>query len=150
MASSQTVFFLLESNFRNIQGGLPYGALAGAYVNATLLDGVGVIRSVDIMETKYIVVQLAKKCQTVAKPSPTRGLASKRKKDSDVDIIWVRQLSAIPIFSEHIATTLLRHFGTMANLREALRDPKNFPVIPLSRGACLGRARIDKLVEVLL
>ena len=119
-------------------------------MNATLLDGVGVIRSVDIMETKYIVVQLAKKCQTVAKPSPTRGLASKRKKDSDVEIIWVRQLSAIPTFSEHIATTLLRHFGTMANLREALRDPKNFPVIPLSRGACLGRARIDKLVEVLL
>ena len=119
-------------------------------MNATLLDGVGVIRSVAIMETKYIVVQLAKKCQTVAKPSPTRGLASKRKKDSDVEIIWVRQLSAIPTFSEHIATTLLGNFGTMANLREALRDPKNFPVIPLSRGACLGRARIDKLAEVLL
>ncbi len=62
----------------------------------------------------------------------------------------MRQLGGIPTFSEPIATMLLRQFGTMADLREALRDPKNFPVVPLSRGACLGRARIDKLVEVLL
>ena len=119
-------------------------------MNAALVTGVHAIRTVDLMETKYIVVQLAKKCQTFAKLGPARGLVSKRKKDSDVEVIWVRQLSAIPTFSEHIANTLLGHFGTMTNLREALRDPKNFPVIPLSRGACLGRARIDKLAEVLL
>ena len=118
-------------------------------MNATLLDGVDVIRSMDIVETKYLVVQLAKKCQLTSQP-PTRGLASKRKKDCDVEVIWVRQLCTIPIISENIATTLMRHFGTMANLREALRDPKSFPVIPLSRGACLGRARIEKLAAVLL
>ena len=65
LASSQTVFFLLEGNFRNIQGGLPYGSLAGAYVNAALLDGVHVIRTVDIIATKYIVVQLAKKLSLI-------------------------------------------------------------------------------------
>ena len=118
-------------------------------MNATLLDGVDVIRSMDIVETKYLVVQLAKKCQVNSQP-PTRGLASKRKKDCDVEVIWVRQLCSIPTISENIATTLMRHFGTMASLREALRDPKNFPVIPLSRGTCLGRARIEKLAAVLL
>ena len=146
----QTVFIILEGNFRNVQGGLPYGALLGAYVNTTLLDGVHAIRTVDLLETKYVIMQLAKKCDTVAKLGPTRGLVSKRKKDSDVEVIWVRQLSAIPTFSEHIANTLLGHFGTMTNLREALRDPRIVPVNPLSRGACLGRARIDKLAEVLL
>ena len=118
-------------------------------MNATLLDGVDAIRSIDIVETKYLVVQLAKKCQLTSQP-PTRGLASKRKKDNDLEIIWVRQLATIPTISENIAAAILREFGTMASLREALRDPKSFPVIPLSRGACLGRARIEKLAEVLL
>ena len=118
-------------------------------MNATLLDGVDVIRSMDIVETKYLVVQLAKKCQVTSQP-PMRGLASKRKKDCEVEVIWVRQLCTIPTISENIATTLMRHFGTMASLREALRDPKSFPVIPLSRGACLGRARLEKLAAVLL
>ena len=84
-------------------------------MNATLLDGVDVIRSMDIVETKYLVVQLANKCQVNSQP-PTRGLASKRKKDCEVEVIWVRQLSTIPTISENIATTLMNHFGTMASL----------------------------------
>ena len=148
MSSGEKVFYIIEGDLRPPQC-LPYCALAGAYVNACLLDGVDVIRSVDIVETKYLVVQLAKKCQVTSQP-PMRGLASKRKKDCDVEVIWVRQLTTIPTISENIATTLMRHFGTMASLREALRDPKNFPVIPLSRGTTLGRARIEKLAAVLL
>ena len=118
-------------------------------MNATLLDGVDVIRSMDIVETKYLVVQLAKKCQLTSQP-PTRGLASKRKKDNDLEVIWVRQLATIPTISENIAAAILRGFGTLGSLREALREPKNFPVIPLSRGTTLGRARIEKLAAVLL
>ena len=86
-------------------------------MNATLLDGVDVIRSMDIVETKYLVVQLAKKCQVNSQPH-TRGLASKRKKDCEVEVIWVRQLCTIPTISENIATTLMRPFGTMASLRD--------------------------------
>ena len=148
MSSGEKVFYLIEGDLRPPQC-LPYGALAGAYVNACLLDGVDVIRSVDIVETKYLLVQLAKKCQVTSQP-PMWGLASKRKKDCEVEVIWVRQLCTIPTISENIATTLMRHFGTMASLREALRDPKNFPIVHLSRGTTLGRARIDKLAAVLL
>ena len=146
------MFYVFEGNFRS-RAELPYAALVGAFVNTTLRGGVQVLRTVDIVETKYLLVQLAKKCQTVANVATLpaqRGLASKRKKDSDVDVIWVRQLATIPTISEHIATALLKQFVTMGNLREALRDPKNFPVVHLSRGTTLGRARIDKLAAVLL
>ena len=142
------MFYVFEGDFRS-RAELPYAALVGAFVNTTLRDGVQVLRTVDIVETKYLLVQLAKKSQSVA-TLPHRGLASKRKKDCDVDVIWVRQLATIPAISEHIATALLKQFVTMGNLREALRDPKNFPVVHLSRGTTLGRARIDKLAAVLL
>ena len=148
VSSGHKVFYVFEGDFRS-RAELPYAALVGAFVNTTLRDGVQVLRTVDIVETKYLLVQLAKKSQSVA-TLPHRGLASKRKKDCDVDVIWVRQLATIPTISEHIATALLKQFVTMGNLREALRDPKNFPVVHLSRGTTLGRARIDKLAAVLL
>jgi ERCC4-type nuclease len=128
---------------------LPYGALFGAYANASLLEGVAVLRTVNIEETKYLIVSLAKKCQTMSK-HPSRGLASKRKKDGDVETIWIRQLTCVPTISESIAVALLKHFGTLSGLREALRGPASFPVVPLSRSASLGKARIAKLAEVLL
>ena len=144
----QQVFYILEGDFREVKG-LPYGALVSAYVNAALLEDVDVIRTASIHETKYVLVSLAKKCQTMSK-NPSRGLASKRKKDGDVETIWIRQLTCVPTISESIAVALLNHFGTLSDLREALRDPLSFPVVPLSRSASLGKARIAKLAEVLL
>ena len=38
----------------------------------------------------------------------------------------------------------------MAALREALSNPESFPVVQLSRGACLGKKRLAKLATVLL
>ena len=112
------MFYVFEGDFRN-RAELPYAALVGAFVNTTIRDGVQVLRTVDIVETKYLLMQLARKCQSVAALPAQRGLASKRKKDCDVDVIWVRQLATIPTISEHIATALLKQFVTMGNLREA-------------------------------
>ena len=44
LCSGMTVFYILEGDFRNADA-LPYGALVGAYVNASLLEGVRVFRT---------------------------------------------------------------------------------------------------------
>ena len=68
----------------------------------------------------------------------------------DTRNIWIRQLACIPTVSEHIAATLIDHFGSMSALREALNSPETFPVVQLSRGACVGKKRVAKLATVLL
>ena len=77
-------------------------------------------------------------------------VTSKHKKEDDTGNIWIRQLACIPTVSEHIAATLIDHFGSMAALREALNNPETFPIVQLSRGACLGKKRVAKLATVLL
>ena len=128
MCSGMTIFYVLEGDFRNADV-LPYGALLGAYTNASLLEGVKVFRTSSIEETKFLIFTLARKCQATSK-TPSQGLVSKRKKESSLENIWVRQLACIPTISESIATAILRHFGTLANIREALQQPLHFPKIP--------------------
>ena len=148
LCSGLTVFYILEGDFRNTDV-LPYAAVVGAYANASLLEGVKVFRTLNIEETKFLIFTLAKKCQATSN-TPTRALVSKRKKADSLENIWIRQLASVPTISESIAVAILQHFGTMSQLREALQDPRNFPPVPLSRGACLGKARIEKLRVVLL
>ena len=149
LSSGLKIFYVLEGDFRNVAA-LPYSALVGAYLNASLLEGVEVFRTLNIQETKFLICTLAKKCQTNSN-TPARGLVSKRKKENSLENIWIRQLACVPTISESIAVAILQHFGTMSQLREALQDPRqNFPSVPLSRGTCLGKARIEKLREVLL
>ena len=148
LCSGLTVFYILEGDFRNADV-LPYAAVVGAYANASLLEGVKVFRTLNIEETKFLIFTLAKKCQATSN-TPTRALVSKRKKADSLENIWIRQLASVPTISESIAVAILQHFGTMSQLREALQDPRNFPPVPLSRGACLGKARIEKLRVVLL
>ena len=81
---------------------------------------------------------------------PLGVVSSKRKKENDVRNMWVRELASIPTTSEHTAATLLDHFGSMAALREALNNRETFPIVQLSRGACLGKKRVAKLATVLL
>ena len=81
---------------------------------------------------------------------PLRVVSSKSKKEDDTRNIWIRQLACIPTISEHIAATLIDHFGSMAALREALNNPETFPIVQLSRGACIGKNRLAKLATVLL
>ena len=80
---------------------------------------------------------------------PLGVVSSKRKKEDDTRNIWIRQLACIPTISEHIAATILDHFGSMSALREALRSPET-PVVHLSRSACVGKKRVAKLATVLL
>ena len=149
-SSGLHVFYILEGDFKAVRG-LPYGAIVGAYSNLLLHQGIAtVIRTADIFETKFVLTQLASKCQGVAKPMPLGVVSSKRKKEDDTRNIWIRQLACIPTISEHIAATILDHFGSMSALREALRSPETFPVVHLSRSACVGKKRVAKLATVLL
>ena len=149
-SSGLHVFYILEGDFKGVVG-LPYGALVGAYTNLLLHPSIRtVLRTANIYETKFVLTQLASKCQGVAKPMPLGVVSSKRKKEDDTRNIWIRQLACIPTISEHIAATILDHFGSMSALREALSNLETFPVVHLSRGACLGKKRLAKLATVLL
>ena len=149
-SSGLHVFYILEGDYKAVQG-IPYGTLLGAYSNLLLQPGITtVVRTTDIYETKFVLTQLASKCQGVAKPMPLGVVSSKRKKEDDTRNIWIRQLACIPTISEHIAATILDHFGSMSALREALRSPETFPVVHLSRSACVGKKRVAKLATVLL
>ena len=149
VSSGLHVFYILEGGFKGVQG-LPYGALVGAYTTLLLHPNIAsVCRTTDIAETKFVLTQLAQKCHVVTKPESLGVVSSKRKKDDDIRNIWIRQLACIPSISEHIAATLLDHFGSMSALREALSNPETFPIVQLSRGACLGKKRIAKLATVL-
>ena len=148
--SGLQIFYILEGDFKGVEG-LPYGALVGAYTNLLLHPSITTaLRTANIYETKFVLTQLAQKCQGVAKPMPLGVVSSKRKKEDDTRNVWIRQLACIPTISEHIAATLLDHFGSMAALREALSNPETFPVVHLSRGACLGKKRLAKLATVLV
>ena len=81
---------------------------------------------------------------------PLGVVSSKRKKDDDTRNIWIRQLACVPTISEHIAATILDHFGSMSALREALSSPETFPVVQLSRDSCLGKKRIARLATILV
>ena len=149
-SSGLHVFYILEGDCNGVQG-LSYGALSGAYSNFLLRPSITtVVRTTDIFGTKFVLTQLAQKCQTIAKPMPLGVVSSKRKKEDDTRNLWIRQLACIPTISEHIAATLLDHFGSMSALREALSNPDTFPVVQLSRGSCFGKKRICKLATILL
>lgn len=149
-SSGLHIFYIMEGGFKGAEG-LPYGALVGAYTSLVLHPGItSVLRTASIYETKFVLTQLAQKCQSVAKPMPLGVVSSKRRKEDDTRNIWIRHLACIPSVSEHIAATLIDHFGSMSALREALSNPEAFPVVQLSRDACLGKKRIAKLATILL
>ena len=54
----------------------------------------------------------------------------------------------VPMISEGIARAIMKHFGNLTDLREALKAPKDFPEIHISPTMRLGKARISKLAEV--
>ena len=70
---------------------------------------------------------------------------SKRKRDSDRETCFLRQLMCIPSISEKIARKLLEEFGTLPALQRAAADIGNFPKVRLDERTCLGKARVEKL-----
>ena len=139
--------YIVEGNFKDAR--FSYESLAGAVMDAVLHDEIYLFRTWDLEETKHLLQQLVKKMPALlqGKAKNEATLVSKRKKDSAVEHIWVKMLACIPTFSESVCRAIMKHFGTLAELQEHLRDVKNFPRIALNPKECLGPARINKLAE---
>ena len=137
---------IIEGDLRNTS--LPYKSMLGAVVNCELRNTAHVFRTWDINETAHLLAHLVQKMPVVP-GTPTGFGTSKRKRDSDPHVCWMRQLMCIPTISEKIARKLLNEFGSLAQLQDALRSDE-FPSIRLDERACLGTARRDKLAEYLL
>ena len=138
--------FIIEGDLRTTT--LPYKSLLGAVVNCELRDTAHVFRTWDVNETAHLLTHLAQKMQAVH-AAPSGFVTAKRKRDSDPDICWMRQLMCIPSISEKIARKLLDEFGSLPQLQDALRSDE-FPCIRLDERACLGAARRDTLAKYLL
>ena len=140
------VVFIIEGNLQTVN--FPFESLLGAVVSAELREGTHVFRTWNMNETARLLKHLESKMQA-ASYAPVDALAtSKRRKDNIVENIWIRQIACIPTFSETIARALLTHFGSMGDLRDALRSDR-FPEVQINAsGTVLGRARLKKLREV--
>ena len=151
LSSGCQIFYILEGSFKETRW-LSYGSLLGAYTKVSLLPNLKVLRSTDIYETKFMLMQLVQRCEAryTDQRFSNQLCTSKRKKDDDVRNIWIRQIACIPTFSEHIATALVDHFESISALRDALREPPTFPVVLLRNGSKLGKKRIARLSSVLL
>ena len=127
---------------------MPYKSMLGAVVNCELRDSTLLFRTWDINETAHLLSHLVHKMQALHAP-PSGFATSKRKRDSDPNVVWTRQLMCIPTISEKIARKLLNEFGSLPQLQDALRSDE-FPSIRLDERTCLGKARRDKLAKYLL
>ena len=78
----------------------------------------GASSPIDVNETAHLLTHLAQKMQAVH-AAPSRFVTAKRKRDSDPDICWMRQLMCIPSISEKIARKLLDEFGLLPQLQDA-------------------------------
>ena len=148
LKSGCTVVYIIEGDLRKAK--FTYDAMVGVCVSTTLRDDVCLHRTSDISETKSVIEHLATKFQSmVAPPKVLAGITCKRKKDSSAETIWVRQLMCVPMISESVATAIMKHFGTMGELQQALRgNLRDFPEVRISPTSCLGATRVRKLAEV--
>jgi len=122
--------------------------LLGALVNLELM-GVHVFRTWSLPETKDLLQHLLTKMQSSPSTPMQTLVTNKRRKFSEPNTIWIRQIACIPTFSESIARAILQHFnGSMRELCEALGAPAQFPDVPISATGRLGKARIAKLKEI--
>ena len=72
-----------------------------------------------------VVKQLIKKCRVP--PGIPNGVQmpramTKRKRDADKNLVYLRQLMCIPSVSEGVAKKLQERFGSLPALQEALAD----------------------------
>ena len=150
--SGHQVVYLLEGDFRD--AGVLYPNLLGAWMNSELRRNCCVFRTIDLEETALVLRGLMAKLEHAPSyAAPTNGLAapqlSKRKRNEDDNVVFLRVLMCVPSISEAVARKLAEHFGNLAQLQEALRSSK-FPTIQLSGKTALGKARIAKLSKYLL
>ncbi len=148
------IFFIIEGDLRDCEGvGIPYNGLWSACLNTELRKSSHLIRTWDVNETAAVVRLLVQKGGSP--PAIPSGVApktalTKRKRDADAGLVFMRQLMCIPTVSENVARKLHDEFRTLAQLQKALLSPKTFPKIELDGKRRLGKVRIEKLAAYLL
>ena len=147
-AQYDKIFWLVEGGFEGQT--ISPESLWGACINMSLRSKSSFIRTLDVNETAFVVTQLARKCHAppglptgVQMPAPM----TKRKRDADKNLVYLRQLMCIPSVSEGVAKKLQEHFASLPALQEALADLNTFPLIRLNEKTCIGKARLQKLRE---
>ena len=146
-ATGHRIVILVEGDLRN--GGFPQKSLMGAVINASMRKGFTVYRTWDVYETAFLLKLLVDKmaCWGSSCPQISSGLVlSKRKRDADN--CHLRMLTCIPSISENVAEALLKHFGDLPSLQEALSDGERFPTISLGK-TTIGKARVTTLRKYL-
>ena len=73
----------------------------------------------------------------------------KRKRESDMETCWIRQLMCVPSVSENVARCLLEQFGSLAGLQRALSDLESFPRVQIGERS-IGKARLALLRKYLV
>ena len=149
-ANYAAIFFFVEGDLRG--QALPHKSLLGACLNAQLRRTSHLVRTVNVEETAVVVRLLAQKGGSPCGLPPSLGpprAGSKRQRDAEVETCWARQLMCVPSISERIARALLRHFGSLPALQQALGDLQSFPRVRLSERECLGETRLKTLAAYL-
>lgn len=149
-ATGLRVFFVIEGDLRWL--GM-YDSMMGAMVNANLRSSC-LFRTWDLEETMTLVLHLERKLQKCPPPSVVaaglRPPQSKRQRESEASCVFTRQLMCVPTVSERIAMSLVKQFGDLESLQDALRDVGSFPRIQIGDKTFLGKARIGTLAKHLL
>ena len=149
-ATGHRVFFVIEGDLRFLDG--MYASMMGAMINSNLRGNSRAFRTWDVEETAHLVLSLVKKLQNCPPPVVSAsGLRpphqSKRQRESEAENVFARQLMCVPSVSERIAVTLVKHFGDVEALQDALRDTQTFPKVKIGEKTYLGKARIAKLAK---
>ena len=145
------IFWLVEGSFEG--HAISPESLWGACINMSLRSDSHFIRTLSVHETAFVVKQLIRKCHALP-PGIPNGVQmpapmTKRKRDADKNLVYLRQLMCIPSVSEGVAKKLQAHFDSLPALQEALVDIDAFPSIRLNEKSCIGKARLLKLREYL-
>ena len=72
---------------------------------------------------------------------------TKRKRDQDKRMVYVRMLQCVPTISERVACRIEEHFKSLPALQHALQDLNTFPEIRLDKRQRLGKTRLELLRE---
>ena len=149
-AGYRQIFWFVEGDLR--LHSVPHQSMLGACVNMALREHSVLIRTQCVEETAAIVRQLISKVPD--RPGIPSGAApaaplTKRKRDQNVQLIYLRMLQCIPTVSERVARKLIQHFDSLPALQHALGDLSTFPEIRLDDRQCLGKSRLKALKSYL-
>ena len=106
------------------------------------------IRTTNVDETARVIEQLLVKARCppgVPTGSAPAAALTKRKRDADKDVVYLRMLQCLPGISQHVALKLAEHFPTLTLLRAGLQDLESFPNIRLDAKTCIGTLRLKRL-----